>query len=452
MKIIIVGLGKIGTTIVASLVKEGHDVVVVDSDPVMISEITNIYDVMGVCGNGVDCETLEEADVQKSELLVAVTGSDEFNMLCCFMAKKMGAAHTIARIRNPEYNDRSLGFMKQQLDLSMAINPELLAAEELYRILKFPTAVKIESFSRRLFEMVEIRLKGDSVLDGLTLREMRERYKAQFLVCVVQRDEQVYIPDGNFVLKSGDKIGLTAKPSELQKLLRELGILQKQARNVMILGGSKTSYYLARLLSESGTSVKIIEQDRKACRDLCELLPKCVIVQGDGAQQDLLMEEGIQEQDAFVSLTGMDEENILLSIFASSQNVPKVIAKVNRDELVTMAEKLGVECVISLKKIISDILIRYARALQNSLGSKVETLYNLMDGGAEALEFIAGAELPILRTPLRELKIKPGILIAGIIRERKPIIPSGSDEILPGDHVVVIAADQRLQDLSDILK
>ena len=241
MRIIIVGCGKIGNTIVSSLVSEGHDVIAVDDDPDAIADITNTFDVMGVCGNGADCETLNEAEVEKAELLVAVTGSDEMNMLSCFIAKRMGAKHTIARIRNPEYNDSSLGFLCQQLDLSVSINPELLAAQELYNILKFPSAVNVETFSGRSFEIVEIRLKQDSPLVGMKLLELRKRYQAKFLVCAVQRGDKVYIPDGSFELQSGDKIGLTASPVEIQKLLKMLGILQKQARDVMILGASRTA-------------------------------------------------------------------------------------------------------------------------------------------------------------------------------------------------------------------
>lgn len=452
MRVIVVGLGKIGTTIVESLVNEGHDVVAVDRDAKSVAEITNEFDVMAVCGNGADVEPLVEAGVAKAELLIAVTDSDEMNMLSCFMAKKLGARHTIARIRNPEYNDRSLGFMKQQLEISMAINPELLAAEELFKLLKFPSALKVETFSRRSYEMVELRLKPESVLKGLSLKDIRQKYKAKFLVCVVQRGDQVFIPDGNFVLESGDKIGVTATPAEIHKLLRELGVLQKQAKNVMILGGRGTTYYLAQLLTNSGNSVKIIEADRGVCRELCDSVPKAVVIHGDGAQHDLLMEEGVEEQDAFVALTEGDESNILLSIFASNQNIPKVIARVDRDEMAVLAEKLGLDCTVSPRKIIADILIRYARALENSLSSsKVETLYKLMDDKAEALEFVAGEELPFLNVCLKDLAVKPGILIAGIIRERKPMIPSGNDFIQAGDRVVVIAANQRLQDLAEIV-
>lgn len=451
MNIMVVGCGKIGTTILESLVDEGHNVTAVDNDQAALTEVTNVHDVMGICGNGADCETLEEAGVSKIDLFVAVTGSDEVNMLSCFLAGKMGAAHTIARIRKPEYNDRSLDFMKQQLGLAMAINPDQLAAHELYHILRLPSAAKVETFSRRNFEMIELRLKNDSPLLGVPLNELRTRYQAKFLIGVVQRGDRVYIPDGSFVLEGGDRIGLTAAPAEIQKLLRAMGLLQKQVHNVMILGGSRTAYYLARRLLNSGNEVKIIEIDRALCDELSESLPKAVIINGDGAQQELLVEEGLRDMDAFVSLTGMDEENILLSFFASSQNVGKVISKVNRDELSALAERLGLECIVSPRKIIADVLVQYARALENSVGSNIETLYTLMDERAEALEFAVKEDARLVRIPLKDLRLRRNILIAGIIRDRTPIIPAGDDVILPGDRVVVLAADQRLQDLSDIL-
>lgn len=451
MKIIIVGCGKVGTTLIAGLAAEGHDLVAVDDNPSVIESITNIYDVMGVSGNGADCETLDEAGVSGAELFIAVTGSDELNMLSCFIAGKMGASRTIARIRNPEYNDRSLGFMRQQLGLSMSINPEQLAAEELFNILKFPSAVKIETFSMRNFVMIELRLRGDSPFAGVKLSELRVRFGAKFLICTVQRGEEVYIPDGNFQLKEGDRIGVTATLTELQKLMKSMGIAQKRARNVMMVGGSRTAYYLAKMLTGTGSSVKIIEQSSEACAELCEALPKAVVIHGNGAGQELLLEEGIRSTDAFLSLTGMDEENILLSFFASAQNVPKVIAKVNSDELGAMAERLGLDTRVSPRNIIADVIVRYARALENSLGSPVETLYKLTDGAAEALEFIVNGKSRITGIPLKELPTKQGILIAGIFRDRRSIIPAGDDMILPGDRVIVIATGQRLRDLSDIL-
>ncbi len=452
MNIVIMGCGKIGTTILSSLVAEGHDVTAIDQNIEVVNELSNIYDVIGVCGNGNDCETLSEAGIEKAELFVAVTGSDEMNMLACFIAKRMGAKHTIARIRNPEYNDQSLGFMKHELGLSMSINPDLLAAQELFNILRLPSAAKIETFSRRSFEMVELKLKPDSQLDGIALSELRKKYDVKLLVCVVQRDDEVYIPDGSFVLHSGDKIGITAAPAEITRFLKMLGILQKQARNIMILGGSRTSYYLAKMLIASGNSVKIVEKDHNRCIELCENLPNAVVINGDGAQQELLSEEGIESMDAFGSLTGMEEENILISFFAASQNVPKVISKVNRDEFAYIAEKIGLDTIVSPKKIISDILVRYARALENSMGSNVETLYKLMDGKAEALEFNISPECELINTPLKDMRLMPNTIIGGIIRGRKTIIPAGDDMIFPDDKVIVIAAGRRVNNITDIIK
>ncbi|MBE6793003.1 MAG: Trk system potassium transporter TrkA, partial [Ruminococcaceae bacterium] len=418
----------------------------------VLAEVTNIYDVMGVCGNGADSDALKEAGVADAELFIAVTGSDELNMLSCFLAKRLGAKHTIARIRNPEYNDSSLNFLKQELELSMAINPESLAARELYHILKLPTAAKIETFSRGNFEMIELRLKDDSPILGVPLSELRSRYDIKFLICVVQRGDEVYIPGGNFVLQAGDHIGLTASPSEIQKLVRALGLFSKQAKSVMILGGSRTAYYLTRRLLASGSDVKIVDKDRTLCEELCLSLPKAVIINGDGTHQELLLEEGLQDMDAFVSLTGIDEQNILLSFFASAQDVPKVISKVNSPELSAMAERLGLDCVISPRKIIADVLVRYARALQNSMGSTIETLYSLMDDQVEAIEFLVQDEPSLVNIPLKDLQLKSDILIAGIIRQRKPIIPTGNDAILPNDRVVLLAARQHIQELKDILK
>lgn len=450
MNIIVVGCGKIGTTILASLVAEGHDIVAIDENPDVLTEIANIYDVMGVCGNGANCEILDEAGVDKAQMFVAVTESDELNMLSCFLARKMGAQHTIARIRNPEYNAYSRGFIKQQLELSMAINPEKLAAQEIYNVLKLPSAAKVENFSMRNLEMVEFRIRQDSKLDGLSVSRMREKYKAEYLVCTVQRGDQVYIPDGNFKLKSGDKIGITAAPVESQKLLKMLGVQQKQAKNVMILGGSRIAYYLAQKMGNIGSTVKIIEKDAARCAQLSNLLPKATVIHGDGALQELLLEEGIRSMDAFVALTGMDEENILISLFASMQNVPKVMPKINRDELAPMAQKLDLESIISPRQATANILVRYARALENSMGSNVETLYKLVDGKAEALEFNVRPGLRLLDVPLKELKLKENVLIAGIMRGRKTILPSGDDVILAGDRVIVLAAGQRLRDLADI--
>ncbi len=454
MKIIIVGCGKIGSILIESLESEGHDVTAVDNNQKVIDEISNIYDVMCVCGNGVDNDTLNEAEVSKAELLIAVTSSDEINMLICFIAKKMGAAHTVARVRNPEFNDKRMGQVKQYLDISLTINPELLAAQEIFNILKLPAAINIETFSRRNFEMVEMILKEDSHLDGMSLIDLRKKYKANFLICVVKRGDEIYIPDGNFVLKCGDHICLTANFSEVQKLLKMLGLSKKHSKNVMILGASTTAYYLSKMLLRSGSDVTIIDKDRERCNKFAEILPNAVIINGDGAQQEVLMEEGITSVDAFASLTGMDEENILIAFFAQSQNVPRVVAKVNRNELASMAEKLGLDSIVSPKKAVSNVVTSYARALQNTVGSNVETMYKLMNGSVEALEFNVQTDFKSQHIPLKNMKLKNDVLIAGIIRKRKAFVPTGDDEIIAGDKIIVIAKskEQKMNDLADILR
>ena len=452
MRIIVVGCGKIGTSLIDSLASEEHDIVVIDTNRKVLEEINNMYDVMCVCGNGADSDVLEEASAGKAELFISVTDSDELNMLSCFFAKKMGAQHTVARIRKTDYNDKSLSFMKQTLSLSMPINPEYAAAQELYNILKMPSVVKIENFSSGNFEMIELKLKPDSRLDGMTLSEMRGKFKANFLICAVQRDGRVFIPSGNFALKGGDKIGVTANQTEIIKFLKELNLIQKQTKNVIILGGSRIAYYLAKRLLASGNNVKIIEQNLERCEEISELLPQVTMIHADGTQQEVLLEEGIENTDAFVALTGIDEENILISYFAQKKGVPKVITKVNREELQEIADNMGIDCIVSPRKIIANILTRYARALKNSMGSRIETLYKLMDSNIEALEFKVGPDFTGIQTPLKNLSFKDQILIAGIIRGRTAIIPAGDDVILPGDRVIVIAGQKRLQDLSDIMR
>lgn len=454
MKIIIVGGGKIGATLIQNLEAEGHDITFVDRDQKVIDEISNIYDVMCVCGNAVDNDTLNEAQVTSADLLIAVTNSDEINMLICFIAKKMGVVNTVARIRNPEYNDKKMGQVKQYLDISLTINPELLAAQEIFNILKLPAAINIETFSRRNFEMIELLLKEGSSLDGMSLIELRKKYNLNFLISVVKRGDEIYIPDGNFVLRCGDHICLTANFAEIQKLLKMLGLSNKQSKSVMILGATTTCYYLAKMLIRSGTDVTIIDKDIDRCNQFAEKLPEAVIINGDGAEQEVLMEEGIASTDAFVSLTGMDEENILISFFAQSQNVPRVIAKVNRNELAAMAEKLGLDSIVSPKKAVSNVVTSYARALENSLGSNVETMYKLMDGSVEALEFNVQTDFKAQHIPLKEMKLKKDVLIAGIIRKRKAFVPTGNDEIVAGDKIVIIAksSDQKMNDLADILR
>lgn len=452
MRIIINGCGKIGRTILSSLVAEGHDVVAIDNNPQVLSNITDIYDVIGVCGNGADNDILAQAGVETAELVISVTGSDELNMLCCFMAKRMGASHTIARIRNPEYNDNGLNFMREQLDISLIINPELMAAHELFHILKLPSAAKVETFSVRNFEMIELKLKSNSILDNVKISDLRSKFKSEFLICAVQRGENAYIPDGNFVLKSGDKIGITAMPAQIVKLMREMGIQQNPAKKIMILGAGRTAFYLAKRLTQIGNSVTVIEKEKHICEEFCDALPKALVVHGDGSDREILNEEELDSMDAFVSLTGMDEQNILIASYAASKDVPKVIAKINREELTPLAENLGLDTFVSPKKLISDVVVKYARALENSQDSSMETLYKVMDDKVEVLEFRVKEGLGFTGKTFKELKLKPNILIAGIIRDRKTIIPSGDDMMLTGDKVIVLAANQRINDLSAIIR
>jgi len=452
MNIIIVGGGKIGRTILESLEAEDHDIVVIDSDSQVISEISNLYDVMSLCGNGVDWETLTEAGGEKAHLLIAVTGSDECNMLICFMAKKIGIPYTIARIRNPEYNDKSLGFIKQALDISFAVNPDAVAAKELFNLLQFPGAESIETFSRRNFELIEVVLRPNSVLHGMTLMEMRKKYPASYLVGIVQRGDEVYIPGGSFQLQSGDRVGITATASEIEKLFKMLGTMENRAKHVMIVGAGRYAHYLTKLLLNTGADVTVIDKDHAACQSFGEAIPEAVVICGDAASEELLMEEGLRSADAFVALTGSDQENILLSYLASTKGVKKVITKINRDGFYSMAEKLGLECLVSPKHMVSDILTRYARALAGGEGSQVETLYNLMGGRAEAIEFIVGDTFRGQNTPLKDLKLKKNILLAGIIRGRQVIIPAGSDHLRAGDRIVILSAGRTITDLDGILE
>lgn len=453
MKVIVVGCGKIGTTLIGSLVAEGHDVTAIDIDAEVIGGITDLYDVMTVVGNGVDCDTLEEAGAPNARLLVAVTPKDEVNILCCFLAKRMGAHHTVARIEDPNCSDRELAFIKQHTGVSMFIKPSQLVAGELANMLQLPTGVRAEYFARRSFEMIEIRIKERSVLSGLSLLEMRKKIKGNYLILAVNRGGSVKIPDGNFVLKSGDEIMFGSTTEGIGNLLKELGYLADRARNVMILGGSRTAYYLADSLTKLGTKVKIIEQSRERCRELCELVPKAVMIHGDGSKGDLLEEEGIQRTDAFVTLTGIDEQNLLMSIYAQKNHVKRALCKLDRSEFVDLAEQMGMEEFVSPRRLLSDAIIRYARAIENSEGSKMEMLYRLMDDKVEASEFIVHPGFKYVNIPLIDLRkrMKDNILLGGILRNSKLIIPGGEDVILEGDRVIVVAANHQIHDLTDIV-
>ena len=452
MKIIVCGCGKIGKAIISSLLLEGHDVTAIDNNPNVLADVLNLYDVMGVCGNGTDCDILLEAGVADSDLVISVTGSDEFNMLSCFLSSRLGAKYTIARIRNPEHNDNSLSFMREQMGISLTLNPELLTAVNLYNLLKLPSAAKVETFSTGRFEVVEIRLKPDSLLDGLKIADLRNKFTAKFLIAAICRDDKAYIPDGNFVLKNGDRICISATSNEIVKLMREMGIQQNPAKKIMILGGGTLAFYLAKKLSDGYNSITVIEKNKEVCEKLSEALPKVTVVNADGTNQNELIEEGLLSVDAFVSLTGMDEQNILMSAFAQSKSVPKVITKINRSELMPLAESWGLDTAVATKTIVSDIVVRYVRALENSHGSSMETLYKLMDDKVEVLEFIVKDDLNVIGIPFKELNLKQNTLIAGIIRNRKIIIPSGDDVLMAKDRVIISTANQHISKLSDIVR
>ncbi len=454
MKITIVGAGKVGSALTQQLSADGHNVTVMDQDQKLIDNIINIYDVMGVCGNGAVFDVQKEAEVDKGELLIATTSSDELNILSCLVAKKMGARHTIARIRNPEY-EKQLRFMRGELGLSMTINPERAAAREIARVLRFPAAMKVESFSKGRLELVEYRLPADSALDGLQLVDLYRNIRVRVLICAVSRKGETYIPSGDFVLKAGDKIYLTSSPSQIAQFFRQLGVFRSKASSVTIVGASKICYYLASELLNMGMSVKIIDQNEQRCIQISEQLPKALVIVGDGTDSDLLHEEGIQQTDAFVAITGIDEANILMSMCAAKQAQNcKVVAKINRKSLVDLVSNESmIDSVISARSTTTELIVQYVRAMESASGAKIKTLHRLVDGAVEALEFGVTADVPFIGVPLKDLKLRNGLLLAGIVQQNgKIIIPSGNDSLSPGDDVIVVTTDTSLQDIHDILQ
>lgn len=453
MRVIVVGCGKIGKAVLESMEEERHDIVAIDNDPQVIEQIANTFDVMAVCGGATSTEMLLKAGVSDTDLFIAVTESDEVNMLSCFLAKRMGAKYTVARIRETEYNDDSLQILKKELDLSMSLNPELLTAQALYDILKMPSAVNVDNFAGKMVQLLEIVVHDNSPIANKTLQDIRKKSSAPFVACVVQRGDQVYIPTGAFELKADDKVAFMVKRNDSNKFVKSAGLAQKQGHDVIIMGGSTVACYLAKLLASNGFNAKIIEKDEAKCAVIAEKLPSsATVIYGDGTNQDLLWEEGIKSTAAFVALTGNDEENILMSFYCNNEHVPKVITKVSHPSMRSLAEKLGLYTTVCPQKFVADTLKRYARALNNSLASKVEAMYNLMDGKAEALEFAVLSESDIIGVPLKDLNLKPNFIIAGIIRGKETIIPTGSDCIKIGDRVIVVAMGSHLYDLSEIVR
>lgn len=450
MNIVIVGDGKVGAALTEHLSYEGHDVVVIDKDPKVVEEMVNSYDVMGLCGNGASYSVQKEAGVDKARLLIAATSSDELNILCCLVAKKIGAHHTIARVRNPEYAQQ-LHFFKEELGLSLVVNPEFAAANEIARVLRFPTALNMESFAGDRVDLAEIEIKADNPLSGMRVSEIG-RFKSRVLICAVQRGEKIYIPNGSFTLETGDRIHITSKRSDMIAFMKELGIYRHRTKNVLISGGGKMGYYLARQLSETGHKVKVIEIDEQRAELLAELLPKATVVHGDGSDRAVLLEQGLDNQDAFVSLTTIDEENIITTMYASSIGVGKTVAKVNRVSY-DILQSIGIETAVSSKTIAANQIIGYVRALENSGSSSVQTLYKLVNDRVEALEFRIETENAFYAgSTLKELQLKDEVMIGCILRKGKIIYPCGDDTIENGDNVIVITSHHGFKNFEEIFR
>lgn len=449
MNVIIVGLGKLGITMTKQLVSEGHSITVIDTNNEKVTANVDVYDVMGVCGNGATCEVLETAGAAKAKLLIAATASDEMNILCCLIAKKMGTENTIARVRNPDYAAQ-MQFLRNELGISMVVNPEYETANEISRIIRFPSAANLDSFARGKIEIASIRIHSDNILCDSPLHELRKKSKAKVLVCAVQRDEEVFIPSGDFVIRCDDVISITGTRSELALFMKQTGVYKQRIKNVMIIGGGRIAYYLAKLLSDTGRNIKLIEHNYDRCYHLTDALPDITVIHGDGTDQDILDEQGLERQDALVSLTGIDEENIIVSMYAESKGINKVITKVNRHSY-SILNDIGLETVVSPQIVAGNLVTRYVRALHNSAGnSQIQTLHKLVNGKVEAVEFIVPEDAGYENIPFKDLHFLPNILVGCIIRNGKTIFPGGDDVMKANDSVIVVTTGRIIEDLHDI--
>ncbi|MGN0550225.1 MAG: Trk system potassium transporter TrkA [Acutalibacteraceae bacterium] len=449
MKIVIVGCGKVGTSVATELNSEGHEIAVVDINHDAVTRLSESIDVMGIEGNGATYEVLVDAGAQTADLVIAAAERDEINLYTCLMAKAAGVKHTIARVRNPEYTN-DLYRVKDQLGLSMAINPELTAAVEISRLLRFSGALEIDSFSRGMVELIKVAIPQDSHINNKKISQI-DILKGKVRICSVERDNEVYIPNGDFVIKGGDRISVVSKSETASKFFKKINVAIGRSRDVILLGGGKISYYLALKLIKSGTNVKIIEKNAARCSELAELLNDAVIIHGDCMDQDLLLSEGISHADGIVALMDYDEENILISLYLKSISKAKIITKVNNSSFDTIIDNLDLDCIIHPKVLIGEYIARYIRAMQNSLGSNVETLYRLNDDRTEALEFRVKNNSKVCGIELHELNLKDNLQIICINRRGKIILPQGSDMILPDDTVVVLTKHKGLSDLDDII-
>lgn len=449
MNVIIVGIGNVGEEIVEQLAKEGHDLTVVDNNPEIVKSAVENYDVKGVYGNGASYEVLREAGVSTADLLVACTQYDEMNILSCLVAKKLGASETIARIRNSEYFTL---FMSAELGINMMVSPEYEVAKEIARILRFPSAIKIEPFANGKVDLVELKIDAGSVLSGLKLSELHSKLDVDVLVCAVLRQNDVFIPSGDFTLAEGDRIYVTASDKTLFRFFRALGLV-KGSKNVIIIGGSRTALFLATELEKLGMRVKIIEKDAQKCAKLNDSLNKTEVILGDGTDWAVLEDEGVASSDALVCLCGIDEQNVILSMLAVSEKVKKVVAKVEKDSYYGMLATSGVDSVVSTKNSTADQIVRYVRNMHGArFGGSVNKLYKIVNNRAEALEFTVHDTFKALDKPLKDIRFASDTLIGGIIRDGAFITPRGNDTIRANDGLIVITKNEALRELNDILE
>ena len=451
MNIIIVGCGKVGQALAQQLGEEDHNITVVDLSAEKVTETTERYDCMGVVGNGATLSTLHDAGITDADLMIAVTGSDERNLLCCLIAKKAGDCHTIARVRSPEYSSEA-SYLKEELGLAMVINPEQAAAAEIARVLQFPSAMKIDTFAKGKVELLKFRLPENSPLAGCTVKEITTKLHCDVLVCTIERDEDAFIANGDFVFMEHDIISIIAAPKNAYAFFKKINYKATPVKDVMIVGGGDITHYLCTLLEHYGTSVKIIEKNAERCNELSEILSNATVIHGDAADQDLLLQEGIKSAGAFVALTNLDEENVLLSLFAKSMTDGKLVTKVNRIDFESVINHLDLDSIIYPKNVTSSSIVRYVRAMKGTLNNDVETLTQIIKGKVEAAEFIIKNSSVLTSKPLKDLKFKDDVLLAAILRDKKVILPRGNDIIQCGDSVVVVTTHLQLTDVTEILR
>ena len=449
MNIIIVGCGKVGEELAHRLNDEGDNITVIDVDSTKVNDVTSRLDVLGVTGNGATHLVQQEAGIRDADLLIAVTGSDELNLLCCLIAKKEGNCQTIARVRDPQYSTEA-PYLKEELGLAMVINPEFQAAAEIARVLRFPSAIKIDTFAKGKVDLMKFRLPENCVLTGCSVKEIATKLKCDVLVCTVERGDEAFIPNGEFVFGEKDIISVIASPANANAFFRKIDYKINQVKDCMIAGGGDVAYYLCRILRKAGIWLKLIEKDPKRCEMLCTALPEVTVICGDAADQQILLEEGLENANSFAALTNLDEENIMLSLFARVKGCPKLVTKINRIDFFDVIKQLDLDSIIYPKNITSELIVSYVRAMKNTIGSNVQTVYSIIKGKAEAAEFLIKDTSPVLGKPLMELKFKPNVLVAVILRGNRVIIPRGSDVIEKNDSVIVVS-DIRPHDISDIL-